>query len=86
MPLKNPFRVSIDHETGMSARVQQQAVCRFRPDAMDGQQSLANHRSFSSKKLFQITIERLYEHAQEGTQPARLDIEITGRPDQFRQF
>ena len=86
MPLKNPFRIGVNHEAVMSARVKQQAVRRLRPDTVDRQQPLAYNGSFTGKQPAQIAAEPLNEHTQKRAQPPRLDVEITGRTDQFRQF
>jgi len=86
MSRKNPFRVGVNHEAAVPTGVKQHAVRRLRPDAIDGQQPLANDTSFAGKKLSQITAEFPDQRMQKCTQPPRLNVEISGGPYQFRQL
>jgi len=86
MPGKNPFRVGINHKAAAPSRIKQHAVRRLRPDAVDRQQPLAHGGSFACEKSPQIAAEFLNQHAEKRPQAPRLDVEISGGPDQLRQF
>lgn len=80
-----PLGVCIHDEDGVVACIEENGVCRLRADAFHFEKSMSEWFQFKGKHAGEISIEVLKKERDEGLKASRLDIEITGRPDQFRK-
>src|SRR5258707_14342951 len=55
MSLQHTPRVSVDYEPWVFGRIEQNTVCRLRPNAMYGQKLFAHHRRRTPKHSIQRT-------------------------------
>src|SRR5258708_21877957 len=55
MSLQHTPRVSVHHEHWVLARIEQNSVCRLRPNAVDGQKLFAQRRRWTAKHSIQRT-------------------------------
>ncbi len=85
MPGADAGRVLVRHETRQAKAVEQNAVRRFRADALDGQQPLPGGRHILPAQGGDVAVQLVVDKSEQMPKPAGLEPEIAGRPDEFGQ-
>ena len=78
--------VGVDHKDGTVQGIEEDGVCGFRADAVDGYEVFSQVIGVVTGEVFQLPVTVLHEPGQEVFQAFCLDPIISGRTDQCFEF
>jgi len=83
---EDPAGIGVDHEDGLAAGIEQDAVGRFLADPRNRQQPAARFRQIAGEHRVEVAPEAPAQHLEKRPEPPCLDPVVPRRPDQFFQL